>query len=314
MPMMDYEKGKLLVKESPFQRMKGQTLCCENQNTNCTYEQIEKMASKGLLNAVDFCIVKELAGYRYLTQSHINACVNGSSLKKEYNKDSYEENVSKMVRAGIIKRFFFVPASGDLYDCLPPKCSVRFYDLSKGAYSYARDVAGYKVHHLDVEQRQERILELLSLNQFDIGMQKDFKKFIQYRGYAEKRKLGSSYAELDLYYRIQNRETALPPLHLYVVSVRLYPGYEDRLAEKMRIARSCIQMQKKEGSSLLLVVCENLDSAKAMYRYQAQDELFRNEVVLYTTDIANYVFGTMSSVMTCKSMGSNLFLERLKLI
>lgn len=314
MPEIDYQKGKMLVKESPFRWMKGQTLCCENQNTNCTYDQIEKMKNKGLLNAVDFCILKKMAGYRYLTQSHINACVNGSSLKKGYKKDSYEENVFKMVRAGIINRFCFVSETGDLYECLPNKYSVRFYDLSKGAHSFARNVAGYEMHHLDSEQRPERILELLSLNQFDIGMQRELKECIQYRGYAEKRKLGSSYAELDLYYRIQKRNTTLPPLHLYVASVRLHPGYESRFAEKIRIVRSCVQMHGKEESSLLLVLCENLDSVKAMYRYQAQDELFGNEVILYTTDITNYVFGAMSSIMTCKNMGSNLFLERLKLI
>lgn len=313
MPEIDYQKGKLLMKESPFLWKKDQTMCCENQNLNCTYDQIEKMKNKGLLNAVDFCIIRIMAGYRYLAQSHINACVSGSSLKEGYKKDSYDENIAKMVRAGIINRFCFVSGPGDLYECLPNHCSVRFYDLSKGAYSYARDVAGYKVHHLNAEQKQERVLELLSLNQFDIGMQKDFKECIRYRGYAEKRKLGSSYAELDLYYRIQRSATTLP-LHLYVVSVRLYPGYENRFAEKIRIVRSCVQMHGKDEPTIVLVLCENMDSVKIMYKHQELDELLRNEVILYTTDITNYVFGAMSSIMTCKNIGDNLFLERLKLI
>lgn len=313
MPEIDYQKGKLLMKESPFLWKKDQTLCCENQNLNCTYDQIEKMKNKGLLNAVDFCIIRMMAGYRYLAQSHINACVNGSSLNERYKKASYEENVIKLVRSGIIKRFCFISEPGDLYECLPRHCSIRFYDLSKGAYSYARDVAGYAVHHMNNEQRQERVLELLSLNQFDIGFRSAFNDRIQYRGYAEKRKLGSSYAELDLYYRIR-RDTAALPLHLYVVSVRLSPDCKERFIEKIRIVRSCIQMHGKEEASIVLVLCEDMNSIKIMYGYQESDELLRNEVILYTTDITNYVFGAMNSMMTCKNMGENLFLERLKLI
>lgn len=307
-----YQKAGILLKDSPFIWRKGQVLCCENRNLNCTYEQIEEMKKKGLLNAVDFCIIRIMAGYRYLALTHLNHCINSSTLSQSYKKASYEDNVSKMVRAGLINRYCFVSGSEELLDTKAKHCSIRFYDLARGAYSYARDVAGYTTHHIEREISEERILELLSLNQFDIGISVSLKEAIQYRGYAEKRKLGSSYAELDLYYRI--RRAAALSLHLYVISIRLHSGYEKRFSQKIKIVRSCTQMYGRDEPAIVLVLCENMDAVKALYYHQSMDELLRTEVILYTTDISNYVFGAMNSIMTCKNVSEHIFLERLKLI
>ena len=307
------QKGELLLKESPFIWRDGQTLCCENRNPNCTHEQIEKMKEKRLLGAVDFCIIKIMAGYRYLALSHLNHCVNSSDLLENYKKTSYETNVSKLVRAGILNRYCFVCGLEDLLDTTPRHRSIHFYDLSRGAYGYARDVLGYQSHHMQYKVSEERILELLSLNQFDIGMRHHMKESIEYRIYSEKRKLGSSYAELDLYYRIRRSTTALP-LHLYVISIRLHPGYEKRFQEKIKIIKFFMQKYTKIEPLIVLVTCENINAVKTLYQYQNMDEFLRDEVMLYTTDVSNYVFGSMNSIMLCKNIGEHIFLERLKLI
>ena len=303
----------MLLKESPFLWRNGQTLCCENSNLNCTYEQIGKMKKKGLLGAIDFSIIKIMAGYRYLALSHLNHCINSGDLSEDYKKDSYEANVSKLVRAGILNRYCFVCGSEDLLDTLPKHRSIRFYDLSKGAYSYARDIAGYTSHHMERKVNEERVLELLSLNQFDIGISISMKESIEYKGYIEKKKLGSSYVEMDLYYRIRKRAAALP-LHLYVISIRLHPGYDKRFEEKIKIIKFFLQNHTKNEPLIVLVLCENMNAVKTLYQYQNMDELLGNEVILYTTDISNYVFGSMNSILLCKNIGERIFLERLKLI
>lgn len=313
MPEIVYQRGGLLLKESPFLWRKDQTLCCENRNLNCTYEQIKRMKDKRLLSAVDLCIIRILAGYRYLALSHLDHCINNSTLLQGYKKASYKENISKLVRAGIINRYCFVCGPEDLLDTRPKHRSIYFYDLSKGAYSYARDIAGYRSHHMERRVSEERVLELLSLNQFDIGMVINGQETIEYRGYIEKKKLGSSYAELDLYYRIR-KSTAALPLHLYVISIRLHPGYEKRFYEKIKIIKFCAQMHTKNEPMIVLVLSENMYAVKRLFFYQNMDELLRNEVILYTTDISNYVFGAMNSIMLCKNIGENIFLERLKFI
>ena len=313
MPESIYQKGGLLLKESPFLWRKAQTLCCENRNPNCTYEQIKSMKDKGLLSAVDFGIIRILAGYRYLALSHLDHCVNNGPLLQGYKKASYKDNISKLVRAGIVERYCFVCGPEDLLDTGSKHRSIYFYDLSKGAYGYARDIAGYRSHHMERRVSEGRVLELLSLNQFDIGMAINGQETIEYRGYVEKKKLGSSYAELDLYYRIRKSAAALP-LHLYVISIRLHPGWEKRFYEKLKIIKFCTQMHTKNEPMIVLVLGENMDAVKKLFYYQNADELLRNEVILYTTDVSNYVFGAMNSIMLCKNIGENIFLERLKFI
>ena len=73
-------------------------------------------------------------------------------------------------------------------------------------------------------------------------------------------------------------------------------------------------MHTKNEPMIVLVLSENMYAVKRLFFYQNMDELLRNEVILYTTDISNYVFGAMNSIMLCKNIGENIFLERLKFI
>lgn len=299
------EKEILLLKQSPFSWKPDQVLYCENTNLNCTFEQIEKMRSRGLLNYIDLFILKAMAKYKFLALSHINAYANNHMPLEKYKKDTYERNVAKMVRSGIIKKFYFAGSSSI-------HRSIRFYDLSRGGYSYVRDVLGDPVHHLNDVQRPERVMELLSLNQFDIGLMKSFKEKIQYRGYTETKRLGSTSAELDLYYRI-NDSVWSPPLNLYVLSIRRCENYSSTLLEKIRIVKSCVQCCEISGPVMVLVLCESMEALKSFVKFQEQNEDIKNEFILYTTDISNYVFGTMKSIMMCKHVAGEFITERLLL-
>ena len=306
-----FDSAKLLLKDSPYLWKDKQILCCENTNCECTFEQIEKMKSKHLLSAVDFSILELLAKYKFLTLTHINFYLNRGSLLEAYKKDNYESNIRKMVRAGLIKKYCFVTEQNEFYR--NRKYSVRFYDLSKGSYSYMRDILKIKTHHLDAIQNPERILELLSLNQFDLGLINTLNSRIVKRDYVQKRKIGPSLVEFDLYYSISHPEITLP-LHFYVTSVRSYPEYLRVYLDKLRIIRTWIQMSNRYGQILVLVLCESIEQIKKLYHVQMNDDSLKNEPILYTTDISNYVFGGLNSLMECRPFDDMLLIEHLKFL
>lgn len=306
------EKGKLLLKDSPFMWREGQKLVCENTNRNCTHEQIEEMRNRGLVNIVDLAVLSILAKYRFLTLSHIHDSMNRDVLSNEYQKTSYARNVLKLVKAGLILRFCFTNAEQKTDFPQVTWRSVHFYDLSKGAYTYMRDVEKCTVHHMDYQQKPERVLELLSLNQFDLGMFFSAGTQVLYRGYVEKRRLAFTNIELDLYYKLK---TGTPlPLHLYVASIRMSPDFSDRFCEKMRIIRSCIQVSGCTDSSVVLLVCENQEAIKRLFNCQQENEMLSNEVILYTTDISTYVFGAARSIMWCRKKENKILLEHFRMI
>ena len=62
-----------------------------------------------------------------------------------------------------------------------------------------------------------------------------------------------------------------------------------------------MQKYTKIEPLIVLVTCENINAVKTLYQYQNMDEFLRDEVMLYTTDVSNYVFGSMNSIMLCKN-------------
>ena len=52
---------KKLIYPSPFHLEEGWNICIENQNKNCTHNEIDQLTMKGLLSYTDFEILKLLA-------------------------------------------------------------------------------------------------------------------------------------------------------------------------------------------------------------------------------------------------------------
>ena len=60
---------------SPFHFQEGYQIQIENRNKNCSHTEIDTLALKGLLNSVDFEILKLLGTYCYVNTHNLNSAL-----------------------------------------------------------------------------------------------------------------------------------------------------------------------------------------------------------------------------------------------
>lgn len=306
------KKPSLLLKRSPYGWRDGQKLFCENKNLNCTFDEMNGLLEKGLLNLTDMEIVKTLSRYRLLPLSGINECVSRSLEGTGYEKRDYKRNVKKLMDVGIVRRYCFSSVIGNTYSLPDSACSIRFYDLSRGAYSYAKKTGIKGIHHLEEKLTEETALMLLALNQFDIGFLRRYGRVIDYRSYMGKRKVGAVIVQTDLYYRIRSTKDGLS-MHVYVTCARANPEFDEKYLEKLRTFHSLIQMDNHYCSSIVLTLCESLEEIKRIFDLVHQEEGLDRDMFLFTTDITDYVFGSFGSIIQCSFEEGNILFHRLQL-
>lgn len=126
-----------IILPSPFHCDSSHHIITENKNRNCTHAEIDLLSSKGLLNTIDFAILKLLAKYRYLNAYNITIALK-QELHEGYQKDDYKRNLRKLVKAGILIRHAIghSVSEEETEQSFVIASSLRFYELSHGAYTY----------------------------------------------------------------------------------------------------------------------------------------------------------------------------------
>lgn len=125
---------KKLIYPSPFHLEEGWNICIENQNKNCTHNEIDQLTMKGLLSYTDFEILKLLAACRYVNTHNLEFALR-QSLPECYLKSDYQKNLRKLVHAGLLLKHCLClhTETKERMDIVSP---LRFYSLSPGACSY----------------------------------------------------------------------------------------------------------------------------------------------------------------------------------
>ena len=82
---------------SPFHFQEGYQIQIENRNKNCSHTEIDTLALKGLLNPVDFEILKLLGTYCYVNTHNLNYALN-HTLPGKLPKTRLQKKFEKAVR------------------------------------------------------------------------------------------------------------------------------------------------------------------------------------------------------------------------
>lgn len=125
---------KKMIHPSPFHLEDGWCIQIENQNKNCTHNEIDTLTAKGILNYTDFEILKLLAAFGYVNTYNIEFALR-QTLPECYLKSDYQRNLRKLVHAGLLLKYR-VCMDADSKDYRSTISPLRFYSLSPGAYSY----------------------------------------------------------------------------------------------------------------------------------------------------------------------------------
>ena len=168
-----------IILPSPFHISQNQRIEIENRNRRCSHAEIDKLSSRGILNTIDFAIMKMLARYRYVNAYNITVAL-AQELPDGYQKDNYKKNLRKLVKAGILLRYTITESiSGDNSKRPTAITSpLRFYELSYGAYTYIAPLV-----HDRCQPRpaltDPQILRQLALSQFVIHLEKNYAPCLQ---------------------------------------------------------------------------------------------------------------------------------------
>lgn len=134
MNYLDYQTEQNIINPSPFHLDENWHIQIENQNKNCTHNEIDTLAMKGILNYTDFEILKLLATYRYVNTHNIEFALR-QILPECYLKTDYRRNLRKMLHAGLLLKYRLCLFAENSV-CRDPVSPLCFYSLSPGAYSY----------------------------------------------------------------------------------------------------------------------------------------------------------------------------------
>ena len=76
---------QVFMKPSPFHFQEGYQIRVENKNKNCSHYEIDTLTLKGLLNPIDFEILKLLGTYCYVNTHNLSFALN-QILPENYRK------------------------------------------------------------------------------------------------------------------------------------------------------------------------------------------------------------------------------------
>lgn len=88
-------KTDAFMTHSPFHFQEGYQIQIENRNKNCSHTEIDTLALKGLLNSVDFEILKLLGTYCYVNTHNLNYALN-HTLPENYRKQDYKRSMKAL--------------------------------------------------------------------------------------------------------------------------------------------------------------------------------------------------------------------------
>ena len=300
---------KLLTSDTPFRMQEGCHIVLENQNPNCTHAQINTMLNKRLLNPIDMEIMILLSTYRFLNSYNISYFLNElSSLKEYYKKPDYVRNLKKMVKAGILERYSFIPYPKDANMAIESMVNaqaaapLRFYDLTPGSYSYINSIADHP-HHYTAAADDSRRMELLSLNQFLFRFKKHYGKHIISVSYLLSKKIGNTTFTIDalLKYRVTNKIIKdKGPLFLFVLSVRQTNGFMKKFISRLRLTFLYLERHNQEFPFfMVLVLIENIKIAIDIYAQIQSIPLLKEQPLYFAPDAPVNVYPPLDCIYTC---------------
>lgn len=287
-----------IILPSPFHFDDNHHIVNENKNKNCTHSEIDMLSSKGLLNTIDFAILKLLAKHRYLNAYNITIALN-QELPEGYRKEDYKRNLRKLVKAGILIRYAIARSfSGEETEqTLAIASSLRFYELSHGAYTYIAP----SVQDAFISKRRlsdSQIFHSLAVSQFLIHFNADYQLCVT----SIQKDVVIKTGEETLYIPAEIHTSAsesLPSLRICLLCARDNTESRETVLATLPLLSHYLNYNLEQNSkSLILLLLENMCDIPDMHH---------RILAMYNTLPTNLFYITDTSVLTAPIF-QNLYL------
>lgn len=262
----------LLVTRTPFRLEDGWEMVPENRNTSCSHAEIETLIQKRILSLIDLEIMKILAAYHYLNHHNIRLELE-QRLHPGYRKESYNDNLRKMKRAGILLCYVPVSASplpgADLMpgtSPVPAASPLKLYCLSTAAFSY---IAPLTEAHPILPSSARRKIELAAAGQFLIQFLNHYRDSVIGYEYEKGTKIGNAPFLLDAVIRYRATVPGLPEAQtvtLFLLALRRCRNWEKVTLSRLSLFR--IWLSRHGGECMLplpVLVVEDVEMALRLY-------------------------------------------------
>jgi len=263
--LKNYKTDAFMI-HSPFHFQEGYQIQIENRNKNCSHTEIDTLALKGLLNSVDFEILKLLGTYCYVNTHNLNYALN-HTLPENYRKQDYKRNLKKLSDAGILlKHSICMQTDGEGSACqiVSP---LRFYSLSPGARSYISSLM--EVPYISNQTLPAyRSIELMAAAQLLIRFQASYRNSVKKILFNLHKQIGSHLLLLDAYirYSASQGDSSSPAVHLFLLCGRDNGDNYADIVLRSRLLFCWLDRRKEEyPCHMILLLLESISDIPPVY-------------------------------------------------
>ena len=299
----------LALSPSPFHLEDAWCILKENKNLNCTHAEIDTLAAKGLLNGVDFEIMKLLSVYPFINTYNLEyALLHGMS--EFYQKSEYTRNLRKLVKAGILIKYCLADKTvGEEPLIVSP---FRFYSLSPGAYSYMSSFMD-NPHDIQFRLRDNQIIELLSVVQLLIHTKVAYPDSIKKQRLCVRKKVGSKQLVIPAYLVFQSKKEC-PPIHLMILSGRATQSSRERLIGDIRTLFELLDKNEEPYRNyMVLLLLETLHEIPMIQSQIAGVRMTgKSHTVYYALDTNLLTHPLFDCVYQCEEIDGKPHIDRIR--
>ena len=299
----------LALSPSPFHLEDAWCILKENKNSNCTHAEIDTLAAKGLLNGVDFEIMKLLSVYPFINTYNLEyALLHGMS--EFYQKSEYTRNLRKLVKAGILIKYCLADKTvGEEPLIVSP---FRFYSLSPGAYSYMSSFMD-NPHDIQFRLRENQIIELLSVVQLLIHTKVAYPDSIKKQRLCVRKKAGSKQLVIPAYLVFQS-DKECPPIHLMILSGRATQSSRERLIGDIRTLFEWLDKNEEPYRNyMVLLLLETLHEIPMIQSQVAGIRMIgKSHPVYYALDTNLLTHPLFDCVYQCEEIDGKPHIDRIR--
>ena len=259
-------KTDAFMTHSPFHFQEGYQIQIENRNKNCSHTEIDTLALKGLLNSVDFEILKLLGTYCYVNTHNLNYALN-HTLPENYRKQDYKRNLKKLSDAGILLKYSIcmqTDGEGSARQIVSP---LRFYSLSPGARSYISSLM--EVPYISNQTLPAyRSIELMAAAQLLIRFQASYRNSVKKILFNLHKQIGSHLLLLDAYirYSASQGDSSSPAVHLFLLCGRDNGDNYADIVLRSRLLFCWLDRRKEEyPCHMILLLLESISDIPPVY-------------------------------------------------
>ena len=259
-------KTDAFMTHSPFHFQEGYQIQIENRNKNCSHTEIDTLALKGLLNSVDFEILKLLGTYCYVNTHNLNYALN-HTLPENYRKQDYKRNLKKLSDAGILLKYSIcmqTDGEGSACQIVSP---LRFYSLSPGARSYISSLM--EVPYISNQTLPAyRSIELMAAAQLLIRFQASYRNSVKKILFNLHKQIGSHLLLLDAYirYSASQGDSSSPAVHLFLLCGRDNGDNYADIVLRSRLLFCWLDRRKEEyPCHMILLLLESISDIPPVY-------------------------------------------------